>query len=194
VFPRGKKNETLVDGGSFSVPSNMSCWRFFLCLFGTGHTFGESSVLLSRAIFFSPPLPKTWERDSSKNAARRHVRISVRPPFCFFSRTAIASIPPKKIPETSLPVSGPARMIRAVFLEGNSGNIDTTLFSSLPSEPIKKDVIDDFMKKGLMTGAEGFAIENASSLPLVGIEDPALYAKSLCLLQRAFRNQAATPV
>lgn len=85
-----------------------------------------------------------------------------------------------------------ARMIRAVFLEGNSGNIDTTLFSSLPSEPIKKDVIDDFMKKGLMTGAEGFAIENASSLPLVGIEDPALYAKSLCLLQRAFRNQAAT--
>lgn len=85
-----------------------------------------------------------------------------------------------------------AGMIRAVFVEGNSVNIDTSLFAALPSDPIKKDVVDGLMKKGLVSGAESFAMERPSSPPLVGIEDPVLYIKSFRLLQKIFQNQTAT--
>lgn len=84
--------------------------------------------------------------------------------------------------------------VQTVFLEGNSGLIDADLFAALPNLPIRKNIVDRMMRKGLITGAEGGAIENPDFPPLVGIEDPVLYAASLHLLQKAFRDQAAIRV
>ncbi len=82
-----------------------------------------------------------------------------------------------------------AGLIRTVFLEGNSVVVNTSLFAAVPSESIKKEMIDRLLKKGLVTGAESFAIEKRTPLPLVGIEDPLLYAKSRRLLRKVFQNR-----
>ncbi|MFH1415288.1 MAG: phosphoglycerate kinase, partial [Elusimicrobiota bacterium] len=71
--------------------------------------------------------------------------------------------------------------ISKIGLEGSSSQVDTSLLASIPDEEIKTDVIDYFMKKGYVTGAEAYAGYNNISA-LEGLETASLYEQDTRLL------------
>ena len=78
------------------------------------------------------------------------------------------------------------QQISLIALEGASGKIDTSVFAVLPDATAKEKVSYSYLKKGIITGAEKYAICSDPLLPVVlwGIEDESLYIKNL----RSFRN------
>ncbi|MCK4818513.1 hypothetical protein KA005_22275, partial [bacterium] len=64
-------------------------------------------------------------------------------------------------------------------LEGGSGKYDLSLFTQIEAPETREKVTDYFVKTGLVSGAEYFAINNPAEVTLKGIENPELYYKNL---------------
>jgi len=71
-----------------------------------------------------------------------------------------------------------------VALEGSTGEIDTSLFTTFPDEEIREEVATYFMKKGKISGAEHLAINAKKPILLYGIENKEYYLENL----EAFTN------
>ncbi|MCX5686805.1 MAG: hypothetical protein NTW09_05055 [Candidatus Omnitrophica bacterium] len=77
---------------------------------------------------------------------------------------------------------------RIVFLEGGAGSYNFSAFDRIGDPAIKEKVSDYFVREGIVTGAEFFAINNPGVSPeLYGIEDEGLYFKNL----KAYRDSLA---
>jgi len=69
--------------------------------------------------------------------------------------------------------------LRIVALEGSSGEIDPSLFTTFPDEDIRKEVAAYFMKKGEINGAEYLAITSKNPPQLYGVETKEYYLANL---------------
>ncbi|MCJ7646695.1 hypothetical protein MUO65_07330, partial [bacterium] len=79
-------------------------------------------------------------------------------------------------------VAAEANLPLLICVEGSSGLVDTTLFSSFPEKKIKDEVASEFLKEGKITGEEYFAIIKDDKAPVVniyGVEDKRAYEKNL---------------
>ncbi|MCB1196376.1 hypothetical protein KDK77_09345, partial [bacterium] len=80
--------------------------------------------------------------------------------------------------------------ISLVSLEGAAGEIATSPYSALPDQKAKKEVCDNFIKKGILTGAESLSIWKGNALPfeLWGVEDAAAYVENFSLFRKTIRS------
>ncbi len=65
--------------------------------------------------------------------------------------------------------------IDLVGVEGSSGMVDTSLFSTFPAKKARDLVSQYLLSEGRLTGAELAGIDSERPLQLLGIEDPSLY-------------------
>lgn len=78
--------------------------------------------------------------------------------------------------------------IRIVGIEGAGGTVDTSVFGIFPDRKIKDAVCDNFINKGVLTGAEKLSICNYNELDfqIVGVEDSSLYIDNLMEFRTVF--------
>lgn len=76
-----------------------------------------------------------------------------------------------------------------VCIEGAHGVIDTGLLASIPSGRIRSYVVDYFMRKGEISGAESYAVLNNPHGILHGVDDIELYNESHRLYAELFKAQ-----
>ena len=71
--------------------------------------------------------------------------------------------------------------VNLIGIEGAAGQIDTSVFQVFPDNKVKQDVCGNFVKKGLLSGTEYFAICQANTLrnELWGLENTVLYKNNL---------------
>ena len=69
--------------------------------------------------------------------------------------------------------------VDTINLEGGAGDYNFSIFNNIPDKSIRLKVSDDFVKEGLVSGAEYFAINNQDKVKLWGIEDVGLYMENL---------------
>jgi len=69
--------------------------------------------------------------------------------------------------------------IEALNLEGGKGDYDLSIFTRIHDKKIREKVADYFVKEGLVSGAEYFAINNPDSVGLWGVEESDLYLENL---------------
>jgi hypothetical protein len=81
--------------------------------------------------------------------------------------------------------------IDLVCVEGAEGNIDTSIFQSMPDKKIREYASSIYVKKGLLSAAEALSISKARDLPFIlwGDEDAELYIKNLELFRSAIKKQ-----
>jgi|GEM_PF-4998914 len=76
--------------------------------------------------------------------------------------------------------------IDAVNLEGGSGGYDLSVFENIGEAEARDQAADQFVQKGLMNGAEHFAVNNPGKVTLWGAEDAGLYRKNLIAFREFF--------
>ncbi len=79
--------------------------------------------------------------------------------------------------------------IRAVNLEGGSGEYDFSVFADIENSKTREGVADYFVDQGIVSGSEFYAINNPSSVDLWGVEDIELYLKSLNIYKDSLRDE-----
>ena len=80
--------------------------------------------------------------------------------------------------------------IRAVNLEGGSGEYDFSVFADIENSKTREGVADYFVDQGIVSGSEFYAINNPSKVNLWGVEDIGLYLKSLNVYKDSLRDEA----
>ena len=79
--------------------------------------------------------------------------------------------------------------IDSIYMEGSTGQIDTTIFSKYPHAQTRDEVANYLLNKSYINGVEYFAATSDSHLIPEGIEDPNTYTENLVYLQQAIDNQ-----
>ncbi|MFA5255740.1 MAG: hypothetical protein WC419_03480 [Candidatus Omnitrophota bacterium] len=69
--------------------------------------------------------------------------------------------------------------IYAVNCEGGAESYDLSPFTAIPEKDIREKTADFFVKEGVVSAAEFFAVNNPEKIKLWGVEDPDLYLKNL---------------
>ena len=69
--------------------------------------------------------------------------------------------------------------ISVINLEGGVGDYDLKAFTSITGREIRREVADYFVKKGEVSGAEFYAINNPDMVKLWGVENKELYLANL---------------
>jgi hypothetical protein len=69
--------------------------------------------------------------------------------------------------------------IRAVNCEGAAESYDLSPFTDIPEKAIREKTADFFVKEGVVSAAEYYAVNNPEKVDLWGVEDPDLYLKNL---------------
>lgn len=81
-------------------------------------------------------------------------------------------------------LTGTYNNVRLVSLEGGKGGYDLSMLTGIENVDTRKKVADYFVKDGVVSGPEYFAINNPGKVELFGIEDEILYRENLA----AYRN------
>ena len=82
--------------------------------------------------------------------------------------------------------------IDTVNLEGGVGEYDLSAYTGIEEQSIRKDVADYFVKKGYLSGAEYFAINNPDKVELWGVEDTELYLENLNIYRDSLKEKETT--
>ena len=69
--------------------------------------------------------------------------------------------------------------IYAVNCEGGAESYDLSPFTAIPENDIREKTADFFVKEGVVSAAEYYAVNNPRKVNLWGVEDPDLYLKNL---------------
>ncbi|OGW99778.1 MAG: hypothetical protein A3I73_06420 [Omnitrophica bacterium RIFCSPLOWO2_02_FULL_45_16] len=77
--------------------------------------------------------------------------------------------------------------IDAVNCEGGKGSYDLTVFTDIGDKEIREKTSDFFVREGVLSAAEYFAVNNPKKVRLWGVEDADLYIKNL----RIYRDSLA---
>ncbi|MDX9702565.1 MAG: hypothetical protein RBU23_05920 [Candidatus Auribacterota bacterium] len=67
----------------------------------------------------------------------------------------------------------------AIAVEGSQGNIVTDLFSTFPVDPVRKNIAENMLKNGIISGEEYLCIYDGTSLPVYGVDDQRLYKENI---------------
>ncbi len=81
--------------------------------------------------------------------------------------------------------------ISAINLEGGAKDYDLGMFTRIQDRKIREVVADDFLKEGLVSGAEYFAINNPGKVSLWGVEDAELYLENLNIYREFLKHKNA---
>ncbi|MDD5496688.1 MAG: hypothetical protein PHP46_06280, partial [Candidatus Omnitrophica bacterium] len=76
-----------------------------------------------------------------------------------------------------------------VNLEGGARDYDLSIFTNISDKAIRDKVADSFVKDGLVSGAEYFAINNPEKVTLWGIEDVGLYLENLNIYRESLKHK-----
>ncbi|MFC1807768.1 hypothetical protein ACFL0T_05320 [Candidatus Omnitrophota bacterium] len=79
--------------------------------------------------------------------------------------------------------------INRLNLEGGSGDYNLSVFTKIKNTDIRRQVTDYFVKEGLVSGAEYYAINNPQNVKLWGVEDVKLYMEGLGIYRNALENK-----
>ena len=80
--------------------------------------------------------------------------------------------------------------IESVYVEGGYGNINTKWLSDIKNENIRKQLTENLLKNGSLTGAEYFSAKNPSAkVNIYGIEEENVYKENFKRLQDIFSNK-----
>ncbi|MCM8781710.1 MAG: hypothetical protein NC828_01445, partial [Candidatus Omnitrophica bacterium] len=79
--------------------------------------------------------------------------------------------------------------LKFVALEGSTGEIDPSLFTTFPDEEIKKEVAAYFLKKGEICGAEYLAITSKTPPRLYGVETKEHYLANLAAFSNTLKDR-----
>ena len=71
--------------------------------------------------------------------------------------------------------------IRTINLEGGKGEYDLSVFTDIKDVVVRKKASDYFVREGLVSGAEYFAVNNPGRVRLWGVEDTDLYIENLSI-------------
>lgn len=82
--------------------------------------------------------------------------------------------------------------IDTINLEGGTKDYDLSVFTSIKDKAIREKTADYFMNRGLVNGAEYFAINNPEKVKLWGIEDTCLYIDNLRVYRESLNNKDET--
>ncbi|MFC1576616.1 hypothetical protein ACFL3J_02985, partial [Candidatus Omnitrophota bacterium] len=79
--------------------------------------------------------------------------------------------------------------IDAVNLEGGKGDYDLSIFTDIKSLSTRRKVADYFVKEGLVSGAEYFAVNNPGKVELWGVENSKLYLENLKVYRESLKHK-----
>ncbi|MFH1305747.1 MAG: hypothetical protein ABIH74_05050, partial [Candidatus Omnitrophota bacterium] len=79
--------------------------------------------------------------------------------------------------------------IDTVNLEGGEGNYDLSVFAGIKDKEVRKKTSEFFLKEGLMSGAEYFAVVNPGRVKLWGAENTVLYLKNLNIYRKSLAHK-----
>ncbi|MEI8176509.1 MAG: hypothetical protein WCG78_06540, partial [Candidatus Omnitrophota bacterium] len=79
--------------------------------------------------------------------------------------------------------------LKLVALEGSTGAIDPTLFTTFPDEKIRREVADHFLKEGKICGAEYLAITSPRPPQLYGVETKEYYLQNLAAFTSTLKDR-----
>ena len=80
--------------------------------------------------------------------------------------------------------------IESVNLEGGEGNYDLGAFSSIEDKALREKVADYFMREGVLSGAEYFAVNDPGKVKLWGVENTELYLENLNAYRGSLNKRA----
>ncbi|MFH1846691.1 MAG: hypothetical protein ABH869_03960 [Candidatus Omnitrophota bacterium] len=80
--------------------------------------------------------------------------------------------------------------INVINLEGGEGAYDLSVFDSITSLDIRKKLCDFLISKGIINGAEAYAVQTPGVIDLWGVEDTELYRKNLDVYRTFLRFKA----
>ncbi len=79
--------------------------------------------------------------------------------------------------------------IYAVNCEGGAQDYDLSIFTSIPEKDIREKTSDYFVKEGVVSAAEYFAVNNPQKVKLWGVEDADLYIKNLKVYRESLTHK-----
>ncbi|MFC1501750.1 hypothetical protein ACFL58_04825, partial [Elusimicrobiota bacterium] len=79
--------------------------------------------------------------------------------------------------------------LQNIYLEGASGQVDTSWLGSIKDKPIQRQITDALVEKGRLTGTEYYSIISGRSKVILGIEDQPLYEANFKRLSKIIENQ-----
>ncbi len=80
--------------------------------------------------------------------------------------------------------------IYSVNCEGGAEGYDLSIFTDIPEKDIREKTSDYFVKEGIVSAAEYYAVNNSQKVSLWGVEDPDLYLKNLKVYRDSLAHKA----
>ena len=80
--------------------------------------------------------------------------------------------------------------VTALNLEGGAKDYDISIFTDIADKTVREKASDHFVKEGLVSGAEYFAINNPEKSSLWGIEDAKLYIDNLKIYRDSLKYKS----
>lgn len=80
--------------------------------------------------------------------------------------------------------------ISAVNCEGGSEDYNLSPFTNIPEKDIREKTSDFFVKEGVVSAAEFFAVNNPQKVKLWGVEDADLYIKNLTIYRDSLSHKS----
>ena len=81
--------------------------------------------------------------------------------------------------------------ISLVALEGGAGRLDSTLLRTFPNDAVRKKVLNGYLARAELTGAQMAAVFNPGEASYYGIEDWKLYEQNFLAYLRSQKNRDA---
>lgn len=150
---------------------------------GSNRAVGPDAVKALNVSTFHLPEYLGQIKDSWKSSSQKSVVIHIQDAHCNYAAQ-------HKISE----ILEYLRMeygIETVNLEGGTGDYDLSIFTGIKDKTIRQKTADYFVKEGLVSGAEYYAINNPERVKLWGVEDANLYLDNLKVYRDSLTNKAA---
>jgi len=81
--------------------------------------------------------------------------------------------------------------LKRIYVEGGYGNIDTSWLNSVKDENVKKQVIEELLEQGILTGSEYYKITSGNKeIELKGIDEEKLHKENIKRLSWMIDNQS----
>ncbi|MBQ3835473.1 MAG: hypothetical protein II816_08195, partial [Elusimicrobia bacterium] len=79
--------------------------------------------------------------------------------------------------------------IKNIWLEGASGELDTSWLAKISDKKTKEHAIEMFLQNGMLTGAELFSIQTGKTKIIKGLENEQVYLKNFERLKNIYDNK-----
>jgi len=82
-------------------------------------------------------------------------------------------------------------ILKQFFVEGASGNVDTSWLTGLADKALKQKISDSLLRQGRLTGSEYYSVVQKKPAAIKGIENEALYAENALRLKEIIERRPA---